>query len=120
MLKAKKGTEVSKNYTGIIKWGNGPKCWYKEGKVHRLDGPAIEWSNGVKQWHIENNLYSPKELSNLISFSLFLGKEKGRYDLEWLRFLTKEGIKEFPIMPGMKKYKNFKQVFEDLEGIENK
>ena len=27
--------------------------WYKEGKLHRLDGPAIEWSDGDREWWIE-------------------------------------------------------------------
>jgi hypothetical protein len=96
---------------------DGRKLWYREDKLHRLDGPAIEWSNGAKQWNIENNIYSPKKLSELINSCLFLGKEKGQYDLEWLKFLTENGIEEFPIIPGMKDDEEFKQVFETLEGM---
>jgi len=29
----------------------GNKHWYKDGKLHREDGPAIEYSNGSKHWH---------------------------------------------------------------------
>jgi hypothetical protein len=30
------------------------KCWRnKEGRLHRLDGPAIEWDNGDKEWFID-------------------------------------------------------------------
>jgi hypothetical protein len=44
----------------------------------------------------------------------------GQYNLEWLKFLTEEKIQEFPIMPGMKDYEEFKKIFNKLEGIENK
>jgi hypothetical protein len=47
---------------------------------------------------------------------LLLGKEKGQYDLEWLRFLTENGIEEFPILFGMKEDEEFKEVFNKLEG----
>jgi hypothetical protein len=28
----------------------GNTRWFQNGKLHRLDGPAIEYSNGVKIW----------------------------------------------------------------------
>jgi hypothetical protein len=99
---------------------DGYKEWYKEGKKHRLDGPAIEYPNGLKEWWIEDKFYLPKKLSELFKFSFCFGKEKGKYNLEWLKFLTEKGIEEFPIMPEMKEYKDFKRVFEKLEGIGNK
>ena len=33
------------------------KTWYKEGKLHREDGPAIEWADGLKYWFIEGKLH---------------------------------------------------------------
>jgi hypothetical protein len=51
---------------------------------------------------------------------LLLGKEEGQYGLEWLRFLTENGIEEFPIIPRMKKYEDFKKIFNKLEEAENK
>jgi len=35
-----------------MEFDNGLKGWYKEGKLHRLDGPAIE-SNWSKIWFYE-------------------------------------------------------------------
>ncbi len=29
----------------------GNKYWYRNGKLHRDDEPAIEWSNGAKHWY---------------------------------------------------------------------
>jgi hypothetical protein len=34
-----------------IEWANGRKEWYLDGKCHREDGPAVEWANGDKQWY---------------------------------------------------------------------
>jgi hypothetical protein len=142
-IKLNQNDDIPDNFTGIVECPNGTKIWlkkgkyhrlngpawefpdgekywYKEGKYHRLDGPAVEYSDGIKNWAIENSFYTTEKLSILINSALFLEKEKGRYNLEWLKFLTEEGIKEFPIIPGMKGYEDFKQVFEKLEGIENK
>jgi hypothetical protein len=63
--------------------------------------------------------YLSSDLNHLISDSIFLKKEKGNYNLEWLRFLTEEGIKEFPIIPGMDLEEDFKLLFEKLSNKEN-
>lgn len=44
-----------------------------------------------------------KKYSELVNFStkVFLETVKGRYDLEWLRFMTENGIEEFPLIPGI-------------------
>jgi hypothetical protein len=43
--------DVPENFTGISEYANGTKEWYKDGKIHREDGPAIERKNGlVKAW----------------------------------------------------------------------
>jgi hypothetical protein len=99
---------------------DGRKIWHKKGKQHRKDGPAVEYPDGRKKWWIEGNHYSSEILSELINSSIYLGKEKGLHDLEWLRFLTEEGIEEFPIILGMEEYKDFKKIFNKLKRIENK
>ena len=30
---------------------SGSKHWYQNGKLHRLDGPAVEHSDGYKAWY---------------------------------------------------------------------
>ena len=34
----------------------GNKRWYCNGKLHRIDGPAIEWAVGTKEYWIEGRL----------------------------------------------------------------
>jgi hypothetical protein len=35
----------------------GSKRWYKDGKLHREDGPAIELNNGNKHWWVDGKLH---------------------------------------------------------------
>jgi hypothetical protein len=34
-----------------IHYNEGLKMWYKNGRKHRLDGPAAEWPDGTKHWY---------------------------------------------------------------------
>lgn len=130
-IKINKFSEVPNNFTGIAEFSNGDKIWFKEGKLHREGGPACEWANGNKEWFKEGKghridgpagvyanstkmlwLIEGKQIPTEINITnkLYLGKEKGKYNLEWLRFLTEEGIEEYPIILG-KSYLFIKQSY---------
>ena len=34
-----------------VELADGTKRWYKDGKLHRLGGPAVEWADGRKAWY---------------------------------------------------------------------
>jgi hypothetical protein len=53
------------NFTGIAEDNNGDKFWFRNGKYHREDGPAIEYSNGDKEWYLNNKQYSESEFLSL-------------------------------------------------------
>ncbi len=36
---------------------DGNKSWYLNGKLHRIDGPAIEWADGSKSWYLNGELH---------------------------------------------------------------
>ena len=38
-------------------YSNGYKEWYFNGKLHRVDGPAVEYSNGYKRWYLNGQLH---------------------------------------------------------------
>jgi hypothetical protein len=46
-----------------IEWQNGSKEWWIEGKRHRIDGPAVEWQCGKKEWWIEGQEYTEEEFN---------------------------------------------------------
>jgi hypothetical protein len=116
IIKINKWDSLPNNFTGIAEYPNGNKFWYKEGKPYREDGPAVEYSDGSKFWWIENYFCSLYDFQILIKTCLFLGKQKGKHNLDWLRFLIDKGIKEFPIIPGMEEDNNFKPLFNQLFG----
>jgi len=46
------------NYTRIDTDANGSKYYYNEnGKIHRIDGPAVEYFNGRKEWCVNGELH---------------------------------------------------------------
>jgi hypothetical protein len=52
------GEPYDKNYTGIAVWEDGTKIWYKNGKYHRLDGPAvIRHVSGEEVWYKNGKLH---------------------------------------------------------------
>lgn len=36
---------------GLFKFQDGNKEWFKDGLLHRLDGPAVEYDTGSKEWY---------------------------------------------------------------------
>lgn len=38
-----------------VEWNNGSKMWYKAGALHRADGPAITNPLGDKEWYFNGN-----------------------------------------------------------------
>lgn len=110
--------QVPEHYTGIVISDVGDKYWYKEGKVHRTDGPAIELINRNKRWIISNEEFFGFQLGDLIDLTVFISKDKGQYDLYWLKFFTETGIKEFPIIPGMEEDKEFWIYFKKIEAMQ--
>ena len=36
---------------------NGTKRWHLNGKLHRVDGPAIEFSDGSKKWYLNGKCH---------------------------------------------------------------
>lgn len=43
----------------IIIYSGETKKWYKNGKLHRDDGPAVEYSDGYKEWFLNGEKISP-------------------------------------------------------------
>jgi len=57
-----------------IEDNNGDKFWFKENNRHRIDGPAIEWAGGGKKWYYEDKeikCESTEEFIRIINMKLF-------------------------------------------------
>jgi len=57
-----------------LELANGNKYWYRDGKPHREDGPAIEGANGEKCWFYrgtEIECKSQEEFLRLLKMKAF-------------------------------------------------
>ena len=45
---------------------HGNRFWYKDGELHREDGPAIEGADGIKAWYLDGKEYSKVEFDKQI------------------------------------------------------
>jgi hypothetical protein len=43
-------------------FSGGTKQWYLNGKLHRVDGPALEYADGTKYWYLNNKHCKPIEV----------------------------------------------------------
>ena len=72
----KKNTDIQHNpYGPACTDKNGYKAYIIEGKLHRLDGPAVIWSNGDKEYCINNQYLTPEEFEIHPERLKFLRKE---------------------------------------------
>lgn len=46
---------------------NGTKVWYQNGLRHREDGPAVEFGNGYKEWHLNDIEYYEEEFNQWLA-----------------------------------------------------
>lgn len=58
---SRENTTIPMNFTGIVVWPTGLKKWFKDGKKHREDGPAVQYPNGIGYWYTHGKFKeSPK------------------------------------------------------------
>ena len=70
---------------------NGTKRWYLNGKLHRLDGPAVELLTGTKRWYLNGKHHREDgpavELSTGTKEWYLVGKCIGENDKGFWEFL---------------------------------
>jgi hypothetical protein len=49
-----------------VEWADGTKGWLLNGKLHRTNGPAIEYSNGTKSWYLNGKKVTEHAVMNSI------------------------------------------------------
>ena len=96
--------EIPANHTGIIEWGNGERHWFKNGKRHREDGPAIVYDDVYKQWWLDGYKVWESGYGKLdLRDKIILSKDPHpKYStIQVLTYLDKNGIQEQAIIPEM-------------------
>lgn len=67
---------------------DGSVAWYKHGKLHREDGPAVEFSsgNGATLWYLNNRRY---DNANLFCLAADIkGKHKTLFLIKYAKYFT--------------------------------
>ena len=49
---------------------NGTQRWYQNNKLHRTDGPAVIFPDGEKLWYLNGVIYEPQDKFNNLKFSI--------------------------------------------------
>ena len=96
-IKANSFQEIPENFTGIVEYANGTEIWYKEGKIHREDGPAVEYADGEKRWWLESRRYFQLNLNDYV----VLDSYQGSYNLIWHKLLGEDKVFEYPDIQGL-------------------
>ena len=58
-----------------VEEADGSKRWYQNGKLHRLDGPAVEEADGTKEWWIEGTFYTEERFNKITTSRPLEGKK---------------------------------------------
>ena len=105
-IKVKNYESESENYTGIIEWECGDKNWYKNGDLHREDGPAYVGINGYKVWYLEGKfIWCPNDKLDLTNKIVLSKAQHPLYPtLQIWKILDKDKVWEKTIIPGMEEY----------------
>ena len=48
-----------------VEYRDGTKEWWLNGNLHREDGPAVEWGNGYKEWWIDGEQITEEEFNQI-------------------------------------------------------
>ena len=87
--------DVPEDFTGIVEFSDETRIWYKEGKVHRKDGPAKEWRDSHKEWYLEDIFYKRINLKDYIILDYY----QGNHNLMWYKLLGKDNVFDCPDIP---------------------
>ena len=66
---------------------DGYKGWYKDNQYHREDGPAIEWPSGVKSWWFNGTQLSTGNRGFWMLWDRLTDKQRGNPNL--LRYMPR-------------------------------
>ena len=105
IIKIKYSNEIPKDYTGIVEFEDGEKIWFKNGKLHREDGPANLFKDGLERWLLGGEFIWNSNYKIILTNEIILSKTKHpEYPtVQVWKILNKNEVYERIIIPGMEK-----------------
>lgn len=127
IVASKNKNRIPKNYTGKV-YVKDPLFqdkteWYKNGKLHREDGPTVVYEDGFKLFYLEGkSVYNQSDFEEMRKEWIVLSKTKSKYKgFDYIEVLTELGIEEFFIKTNNKptiKHSE-EEIKEALECLKN-
>ena len=104
-IKLKSRKDVPQDYTGIVEWDNESKAWFKNGNLHREDGPAVIYYDDYKKWYLDGNfICSSYSILDLTNKTILSKQQHQEYPLVQVwKVLGPNVLYEQLINPGMEK-----------------
>jgi len=105
-IKLENWDDIPQGYTGIIEWQYGSKGWYKNGKLHREDGPAWTRVSGFNEWWLDGKpIWNSTCKLDLINQIILSKTQHPEYPLVQVwKILDKDRIYEQIIIPRMEEF----------------
>jgi len=103
-IKLKLSEKISDKYIGIVEWEDGDIGWYKNGYVHREDGPAYIEANGIEEWYLQGVYiwHSKIEKFDLKNYIVLSKEQHPEYPtVQVWKYIDGNRIREQIIIPGM-------------------
>ena len=105
-MKLNSWEKLPEDYTGIVEFEDGEKIWFKDGNLHREDGPANIFSNAYERWLLDGKLVwgstQKLDLTNKIILSKSQHPKYSRVQI-W-KILDKDEVYDLTVIPGMEKW----------------
>ena len=80
----------------LFEYEDGTKSWWLNGKLYRLNGPAVEWCNGNKEWWLNDKLHREDgpalEYPNGTKFWYLHGKQYTEEEYIMIQFMNGKNI----------------------------
>jgi len=103
-IKVKWLSDIPVNYTGIAEFEDGDKHWFKNGNLHREDGPAVLWNDGAIEWWLDGICvwYSSRKKFDFTNIIIISKEQHPEYPtVQIWKYVNKHGIQEQIVIPGM-------------------
>ena len=109
-IKVNSELDIPEYYTGIAEWEDQVKGWYKNGDLHREDGPATIEVKDYESWWLNGKyIYgSTKNESVKLRFTNEIILSKSQHPeyptVQVWKILDSNGLYDFIVIPGMEKH----------------
>lgn len=94
------------DFTGLAIYTDEIKLWFKNGELHREDGPALVGMNNYKQWRLEGKILFDSFQNFNFTNQIILSKDQHPLypTVKVWKILDKNKVYEQIVIPGMEEF----------------